>query len=108
MNLQVLTDRFAKTSSSSTSACSDLSSYCGGTWKGMEQRLDYIQGLGFDAIWITPIVTSRLQFSDDLIAIFVLALILPIQTRMVVITDTGQRTSTPSTATTVPPLISLR
>lgn len=60
MGLQVLTDRFAKTSSSSTSACSDLSSYCGGTWKGMEQRLDYIQGLGFDAIWITPIVTSRL------------------------------------------------
>ncbi|KAI5837212.1 glycoside hydrolase superfamily [Morchella snyderi] len=54
----VLTDRFAKTDSSSTSACSNLGSYCGGTWKGMEQRLDYIKGLGFDAIWITPIVAN--------------------------------------------------
>lgn len=25
----------------------------------MEQRLDYIKGLGFDAIWITPIVASN-------------------------------------------------
>lgn len=25
----------------------------------MEQRLDYIKGLGFDAIWITPIVESK-------------------------------------------------
>jgi glycosidase len=36
-----------------------LGNYCGGTWKGMESRLDYISGLGFDAIWITPIVTSK-------------------------------------------------
>ncbi|KAL7265920.1 hypothetical protein RUND412_011550, partial [Rhizina undulata] len=53
----VLTDRFAKTSSSTT-ACSDLSNYCGGTWAGMEAKLDYIQDLGFDAIWITPIVEN--------------------------------------------------
>ncbi|KAI5777182.1 glycoside hydrolase superfamily [Geopyxis carbonaria] len=54
----VLTDRFAKTSSSDTTACSSLGSYCGGTWKGMEQRLDYIKGLGFDAVWITPVVEN--------------------------------------------------
>ncbi|KAA8902719.1 glycoside hydrolase superfamily [Sphaerosporella brunnea] len=53
----VLTDRFAK-SSSGTTACSDLSNYCGGTWAGMEAHLDYIQGLGFDSIWITPIVEN--------------------------------------------------
>jgi alpha-amylase len=57
--LQVLTDRFAKTDSSSTTACSDLSNYCGGTWAGMESNLDYIQGMGFDAIWITPVVESE-------------------------------------------------
>jgi alpha-amylase len=55
---QVLTDRFAKTTTSST-ACSDLSNYCGGTWKGMQNKLDYIQGLGFDSIWITPVVESN-------------------------------------------------
>lgn len=65
-NFQVLTDRFAKTSSSSTAACNNLSSYCGGTWKGMEQKLDYIQGLGFDSIWITPIVTSKSLPSIDI------------------------------------------
>ncbi|KAI5849897.1 glycoside hydrolase superfamily [Tricharina praecox] len=53
----VLTDRFAKTSSD-TSACTSLGSYCGGTWAGMEARLDYIKGLGFDAIWITPVVEN--------------------------------------------------
>ena len=68
---QVLTDRFE---SGSSSACSDLSSYCGGTWAGITQQLPYIQGLtpsifaklfihsvsgmGFDAIWISPIVTQ--------------------------------------------------
>ncbi|RPB01936.1 alpha-amylase [Choiromyces venosus 120613-1] len=53
----VLTDRFARTDGS-TSACSNLGNYCGGTWKGMQSRLGYIQGLGFDAIWITPIVSN--------------------------------------------------
>ncbi|KAG0131788.1 glycoside hydrolase superfamily [Tuber indicum] len=53
----VLTDRFARTEGS-TNACSNLGDYCGGTWKGMQNQLDYIQGLGFDAIWITPIVSN--------------------------------------------------
>lgn len=39
---QILTDRFE---SGSASPCSDLSSYCGGTWAGIEKQLDYIQGL---------------------------------------------------------------
>lgn len=52
---QVLTDRIATdTSSSSTPACSDLKKYCGGTWKGIENHLDYIAGMGFDALWISP------------------------------------------------------
>jgi alpha-amylase len=51
---QVLTDRFAASNSESWAACSDLSKYCGGTWAGIEGQLDYIAGMGFDAIWISP------------------------------------------------------
>ncbi|KAI1077171.1 glycoside hydrolase family 13 protein [Whalleya microplaca] len=54
---QVLTDRFAKTDGS-TDACNDLTSYCGGTWQGLVNKLDYIQGMGFTAIWISPIVKN--------------------------------------------------
>ena len=50
---QVLTDRFAGASG----AC-DLHNYCGGTWAGLEQQLDYIQALGFDAVWISPVVDN--------------------------------------------------
>ena len=55
---QVLTDRFAKPDGSDASACSDLSNYCGGTYKGIENNLDYIAGMGFDAIWISPVVDN--------------------------------------------------
>ena len=54
---QLLTDRFAKTDGD-TSTCNDLSKYCGGTFKGIENNLDYISGMGFDAIWISPIPTN--------------------------------------------------
>lgn len=32
--------------------------YCGGNFKGIENNLDYIKGMGFDAIWISPIVAN--------------------------------------------------
>jgi len=54
----VLTDRFAVSGGGSNTPCSDLSNYCGGKWAGITQRLDYIQGMGFDAIWISPIVAN--------------------------------------------------
>jgi len=54
---QIITDRFAKTDADST-ACSDLTKYCGGTFKGIQNNLDYIQGMGFDAIWISPVVAN--------------------------------------------------
>ena len=53
----VLIDRIAR-SGSDNSACADLGKYCGGTFKGLEGKLDYIKGMGFDAIWITPVVKS--------------------------------------------------
>jgi alpha-amylase len=52
---QVMVDRFARTDGSTTAACNLTErAYCGGTWKGIENNLDYIQGMGFDAIWISP------------------------------------------------------
>jgi alpha-amylase len=50
---QVLTDRFATTNGSAPDCW--IRSYCGGTWKGLENKLDYIQGMGFDAVWISPV-----------------------------------------------------
>lgn len=54
---QVLTDRFAKDNGDSN-ACNNLSDYCGGTFKGLENNLDYISGMGFDSIWISPVVDN--------------------------------------------------
>ncbi|KAK9491649.1 alpha-amylase [Lipomyces doorenjongii] len=51
---QVLTDRFATTNLTAPECW--IRDYCGGTWKGLEKKLDYIQNMGFDAIWISPII----------------------------------------------------
>ena len=50
---QVLTDRF-----SATGCGNGMSDYCGGSWKGTMSHLDYIKGLGFDAIWISPVIDN--------------------------------------------------
>ncbi|KAA8648815.1 hypothetical protein EYZ11_004032 [Aspergillus tanneri] len=56
----LLTDRFARSDGSTTASCNtEDRKYCGGTWKGIIDQLDYIQGMGFTAIWITP-VTGQL------------------------------------------------
>jgi alpha-amylase len=52
---QILTDRFARTAD--TGAC-NLGQYCGGNIKGIFENLDYIKGMGFNAIWISPIVEN--------------------------------------------------
>ena len=46
--------RFAR-EDDSNSPCGDLSDYCGGTFRGIGKKLDYIQGLGVNAICISPI-----------------------------------------------------
>lgn len=58
---QIITDRFARTDGS-TAPCADLHKYCGGTFKGIENNLDYIKNMGFDAIWISPIPEN---YGDD-------------------------------------------
>ena len=52
---QVLTDRFA---SPTGAPCGDLHAYCGGTFSALESRLDYIAAMGFDAVWISPVVDN--------------------------------------------------
>jgi alpha-amylase len=51
---QLLTDRFARTDGSTSSPCtvddSIAPTYCGGSWRGIIDRLDYIQGMGFTAV----------------------------------------------------------
>ena len=53
---QLMTDRFA-TSDDSEPECI-LNQYCGGTHVGLKNHLDYIKEMGFDAIWISPIVKN--------------------------------------------------
>lgn len=55
-----LTDRFEQnTTDGDRGPCYELGRYCGGTFRGMESRLDYIKELGFDAIWISPVVKNH-------------------------------------------------
>ncbi|KAK0448478.1 alpha-amylase [Desarmillaria tabescens] len=52
---QVVTDRFAMTDGLAGPCDPSARKYCGGTWQGLINRLDYIQNMGFDAIWISPV-----------------------------------------------------
>ena len=56
---QLLTDRFAKSFESNETKCSDCNQYCGGTFVGIKKHLDYIKGMGFDAIWISPPLKNK-------------------------------------------------
>jgi len=54
---QLMTDRFA-TSKEEKPCNVSLNTYCGGDHKGIQQHLQYIKEMGFDAIWISPIVKN--------------------------------------------------
>lgn len=53
---QLLTDRYAHGDGSKPSC--DLHNYCGGNFDGITKNLKYIKDLGFDAIWISPVVDN--------------------------------------------------
>ncbi|PYI19629.1 alpha-amylase [Aspergillus violaceofuscus CBS 115571] len=66
---QIVTDRFARTDNSTTAACDAAQgNYCGGSFRGIINRLDYIQELGFDAIWISPAQSQISKRTADLSA----------------------------------------
>ncbi|KAJ6593404.1 alpha-amylase AmyA [Mycena capillaripes] len=52
---QLLTDRFAPPSGTRPACDPGAQLYCGGTHETIIQKLDYIQGMGFDAVWISPV-----------------------------------------------------
>ncbi|MBH25346.1 MAG: alpha-amylase [Myxococcales bacterium] len=57
---QVLIDRFADgdPSNNINVNTSDSSAYHGGDWKGLQDRLPYLEELGVTAIWISPVVKN--------------------------------------------------
>jgi alpha-amylase len=56
---QIVTDRFARTDNSTTANCDPRRGlYCGGTWQGIINKLDYIQGMGFTAVCPTELLPS--------------------------------------------------
>ncbi|KAK4683535.1 alpha-amylase, partial [Tremellales sp. Uapishka_1] len=55
---QLVTDRFALPNSTAPTCNTADQKYCGGTWSGITSKLDYIQGMGFDTIWISPVVSN--------------------------------------------------
>ncbi|PSC67576.1 hypothetical protein C2E20_8791, partial [Micractinium conductrix] len=57
----IVTDRFASPECvplNKGCTCPSLSNYCGGTWQGMVDHLDYIQGLNLNAIWSSPVTAQ--------------------------------------------------
>ena len=55
---RLITDRFAlpENSAAPLDACDPMKQrYCGGTWQSIKANLDYIQHMGFTAIWISPV-----------------------------------------------------
>ena len=73
----VMTDRFANGDTSNDEAGltgfsavtgydpTDIGYFHGGDLKGLTSKLDYIQGLGFNSIWITPPVKQRYVQGDS-------------------------------------------
>ncbi|MFO0632267.1 MAG: alpha-amylase family glycosyl hydrolase [Nannocystaceae bacterium] len=57
---QVLVDRFANGDVSNDFGVryDDLARYQGGDWRGLRQRLDYLQQLGVTTLWISPIIRN--------------------------------------------------
>ncbi|CAF4024965.1 unnamed protein product, partial [Rotaria sp. Silwood1] len=58
---QILTDRFSPENFSYIQCMEQpmteyaLRHYCGGTYRGANDQLDYVVEMGFNAIWISPI-----------------------------------------------------
>lgn len=54
---QIVTDRFARSDNSTVAPCNAAAGeYCGGDFRGIINKLDYIQDLGFSAVSSHPIV----------------------------------------------------
>ncbi|KAH9946352.1 alpha-amylase [Epithele typhae] len=53
---QIIVDRYALPEGAATDACDPgAQTWCGGTWNTIKDNLDYIQNMGFTAVWISPV-----------------------------------------------------
>jgi len=55
---QLVTDRFALPNNGTAACDASEAKYCGGTWQAIIGHLDYIKGMGFDTVWISPVVEN--------------------------------------------------
>lgn len=62
---QVMTDRFATSDDDKTPCDTSARKYCGGSWQGITNHLDYIQNMGFDAVWISPVSANVEGVTSD-------------------------------------------
>ena len=66
-----MTDRFAPPSATApalttplAAVCDvDAQTWCGGTWRSIIDKLDYIQDMGMSAIWISYVLAPLVVFS---------------------------------------------
>ena len=65
----LMTDRFSNGDSSNDGAdgfgpdVADPRGWHGGDFQGVINQLDYIKGMGFDAIWITPVTKQKSEYA---------------------------------------------
>lgn len=59
----VLIDRFAQAEGGNGGAPCDGKEWCGGDLQGLLSRLEYIDSMGFDCVWISPVV-GQLEGDD--------------------------------------------
>jgi glycosidase len=62
---QIFVDRFAPDPDRSFSDESDLSGFCGGTLRGITNRLAYLRDLGVTCLWLTPIFPAPSHHGYD-------------------------------------------
>ena len=60
---EIMTDRF--NNPSGEISCANPNQYCGGTFKGIQDKIGYLKKLNMRAVWITPQFTnSESKFWD--------------------------------------------
>jgi cyclomaltodextrinase len=62
---QIFVDRFAPDPDRSFADATNLSGFCGGTLRGIANRLDYLRDLGVTCLWLTPIFPSPSHHGYD-------------------------------------------
>jgi len=63
---QIFVDRFNPGEGHAWMQTSDLTKPCGGTLRGVIEKLEYILGLGFNVIWLSPIFASPSHHGYDI------------------------------------------